>query len=288
MSDTSKRSRQHRRVRSCFSGSGVGTASEADAVGSLTLRKVFVGGIAWQTSSHSLHAHFAQYGEIVEAVVITDRVTGRSRGYGFVTFASPEAAQRATADANPIVDGRRANCILAALGQSVTASGNAHHTSPGASQSSQERPSVPPDDLGSPAKKASLSSESKQAYESGYAAALSHMQSLVRRQLQSLPKGSDADQVLTALLRQLQQQQQSPRSPITRSQHQHQHQHSQKHKQQPRQQTSPRQHHQQQQQQRRQEASHKRSHRRYASTQFGSSMPSVVPGRECSHLAYVR
>uniref|UniRef100_A0A2N9IUC3 RRM domain-containing protein n=1 Tax=Fagus sylvatica TaxID=28930 RepID=A0A2N9IUC3_FAGSY len=58
-----------------------------------------------------------QFGDILEAVVITDKNSGRSKGYGFVTFRDPEAARRACADPTPIIDGRRANCNLASLGR---------------------------------------------------------------------------------------------------------------------------------------------------------------------------
>ncbi|RZR87737.1 hypothetical protein BHM03_00015191 [Ensete ventricosum] len=60
--------------------------------------------------------YFEQFGEILEAVVITDKNTGRSKGYGFVTFREPEAAMRACIDPSPVIDGRRANCNLASLG----------------------------------------------------------------------------------------------------------------------------------------------------------------------------
>ncbi|XP_039138448.1 probable RNA-binding protein ARP1 [Dioscorea cayenensis subsp. rotundata] len=59
---------------------------------------------------------FAQFGEILEAVVITDKHTGRSKGYGFVTFKDADAATRACHDSTPVIDGRRANCNLASLG----------------------------------------------------------------------------------------------------------------------------------------------------------------------------
>jgi len=81
-----------------------------------TLTKVFVGGLAWQTKSETLHKHFSQYGDILEAVVIMDKTTGRSKGFGFVTFSDKEAAEKATANPNPMIDNRRANCNLAALG----------------------------------------------------------------------------------------------------------------------------------------------------------------------------
>lgn len=86
-------------------------------VGDTTYTKVFVGGLAWETKSESLRSYFEQFGDIIEAVVITDKHTGRSKGYGFVTFHDPEAAWRACANPNPIIDGRRANCNLASLGR---------------------------------------------------------------------------------------------------------------------------------------------------------------------------
>lgn len=53
-------------------------------VGDTTYTKIFVGGLAWETKRDSLKRYFDQFGEILEAVVITDRITGRSKGYGFV------------------------------------------------------------------------------------------------------------------------------------------------------------------------------------------------------------
>jgi hypothetical protein len=58
--------------------------------GDTTFTKLFVGGLAWETRSEGLRSHFEVYGDILEAVVITDRATGRSKGYGFVsTLPSP-------------------------------------------------------------------------------------------------------------------------------------------------------------------------------------------------------
>lgn len=54
--------------------------------------KLFVGSLPWSTDSDSLKALFAQYGEITEAVVIMDRNSGRSKGFGFVTLAKEEDA----------------------------------------------------------------------------------------------------------------------------------------------------------------------------------------------------
>ncbi|KAK3852927.1 hypothetical protein Pcinc_040501 [Petrolisthes cinctipes] len=48
-----------------------------------TFTKIFVGGLPYHTTDKSLREHFEVYGEIEEAVVITDRQTSKSRGYGF-------------------------------------------------------------------------------------------------------------------------------------------------------------------------------------------------------------
>jgi len=54
--------------------------------GDTTYTKVFVGGLAWETQSETMRRYFEQFGEILEAVVITDKNTGRSKGYGFVSI----------------------------------------------------------------------------------------------------------------------------------------------------------------------------------------------------------
>lgn len=54
--------------------------------GDTTYTKVFVGGLAWETQSETMRRYFDQFGEILEAVVITDKNTGRSKGYGFVSI----------------------------------------------------------------------------------------------------------------------------------------------------------------------------------------------------------
>eukprot|EP01121_Diplochlamys_sp_Union-15-3_P004037 TRINITY_DN1400_c0_g1_i1.p1 TRINITY_DN1400_c0_g1~~TRINITY_DN1400_c0_g1_i1.p1 ORF type:complete len:224 (-),score=53.34 TRINITY_DN1400_c0_g1_i1:26-625(-) len=75
--------------------------------------KVFVGGLGYQTTPQSLQLHFSQHGEIEEVKLIMDKQTGRSKGFGFVTFTAPEAALRAVANPFPIIDGKQANCNLA-------------------------------------------------------------------------------------------------------------------------------------------------------------------------------
>jgi cold-inducible RNA-binding protein len=60
--------------------------------------KLFVGGLSWNTNDETLRDGFAQHGNVVDAKVVTDRDTGRSRGFGFVTMsdsAGTETAMRA-------------------------------------------------------------------------------------------------------------------------------------------------------------------------------------------------
>lgn len=85
--------------------------------GDTTYTKVFVGGLAWETPTDIMRRYFEQFGEILEAVIITDKNTGKSKGYGFVTYRDPESARRACENPNPVIDGRRANCNIASLGR---------------------------------------------------------------------------------------------------------------------------------------------------------------------------
>ena len=58
-------------------------------------KKLFVGNLPWSMSGESLRELFSQFGEVTEAVIISDRMTGRSKGFGFVTFTTEEAASAA-------------------------------------------------------------------------------------------------------------------------------------------------------------------------------------------------
>jgi len=69
--------------------------------------KLFVGGLAWATNEESLKTHFGTYGDVTDAKVISDRETGRSRGFGFVTFAEADSATQALENLNGSeLDGR--------------------------------------------------------------------------------------------------------------------------------------------------------------------------------------
>ncbi|HEU5321693.1 MAG TPA: RNA-binding protein [Methylomirabilota bacterium] len=69
--------------------------------------KLFVGGLSFSTSSERLREAFAAAGTVESASVVTDRDTGRSRGFGFVEMATPEEAEQAISKLNGTsLDGR--------------------------------------------------------------------------------------------------------------------------------------------------------------------------------------
>ncbi|HLU31631.1 MAG TPA: RNA-binding protein [Acidimicrobiia bacterium] len=75
---------------------------------------IYVGNLAFETTSADLETLFAPHGEVAKAQVITDRDTGRSRGFGFVEMAESSAAQEAISALNGHnVDGRSLTVNLA-------------------------------------------------------------------------------------------------------------------------------------------------------------------------------
>jgi len=70
--------------------------------------KVYVGNLPFSVDSAKLKELFSSYGEIEEATVIQDKYSGRSKGFGFVTFKDDEAAKKAISEMNEKeVDGRK-------------------------------------------------------------------------------------------------------------------------------------------------------------------------------------
>ncbi|XP_047332779.1 probable RNA-binding protein ARP1 [Impatiens glandulifera] len=134
-------------------GGGVAGGHDHDQFGDTTLTKVFVGGLAWETPRELLWDYFQKFGDILEAVIISDKLTGRSKGYGFVTFKEPESAKKACEDATPTINGRRANCNLASLGarrprsSAVTATSHHHNHQ---QQIQQTGPNPKPNGVGGP------------------------------------------------------------------------------------------------------------------------------------------
>ncbi len=59
------------------------------------MKKLYVGGIAYATTDKGLQDAFSKAGEVASAVIITDKMTGRSKGFGFVEMATEEGAQAA-------------------------------------------------------------------------------------------------------------------------------------------------------------------------------------------------
>ena len=58
-------------------------------------KKLYVGNLPYTINSDQLGTVFAEYGQVVDAVVITDKMSGRSKGFGFVEFADEESAKKA-------------------------------------------------------------------------------------------------------------------------------------------------------------------------------------------------
>jgi RNA recognition motif-containing protein len=65
---------------------------------------LFVRGLSWDTTDDQLRAAFSAYGEIEDAAVVTDRVTGRNKGYGFVVFKDMDDAYAALVEPEKDID----------------------------------------------------------------------------------------------------------------------------------------------------------------------------------------
>lgn len=71
-------------------------------------KRLFVGSIAWGTTDATLKAHFEQAGQVESAAVIMDKMSGRSKGFGFVEMASDADAEAAVTKLNGSeLDGRK-------------------------------------------------------------------------------------------------------------------------------------------------------------------------------------
>lgn len=64
------------------------------------MSKIYIGGLPYSTSEDELREFFSAHGSITDTVVIRDRETGRSRGFGFVTFSSAAEAEAACSEKN--------------------------------------------------------------------------------------------------------------------------------------------------------------------------------------------
>ncbi|KAL7249662.1 hypothetical protein ACSBR1_011782 [Camellia fascicularis] len=79
-------------------------------------RKLFIRGLGWDTTTEKLRSLFSGYGDLEEAVVILDKATGKSKGYGFVTFKHVDGALLALKEPSKKIDGRMTVTQLASAG----------------------------------------------------------------------------------------------------------------------------------------------------------------------------
>ena len=76
--------------------------------------KIYVGNLSYSVTDNDLRRLFEQHGEVTDVKVVTDRETGRSKGFGFVTFETAEAAKAAIEGQNGVeFDGRRMSVDVA-------------------------------------------------------------------------------------------------------------------------------------------------------------------------------
>lgn len=78
------------------------------------MKKLFVGSLAWATTDDSLKAFFSQVGQVESARVVFDKMSNRSKGFGFVEFSTEEEAKKAVDELNgKELDGRAINIDFA-------------------------------------------------------------------------------------------------------------------------------------------------------------------------------
>jgi RNA-binding protein Musashi len=61
---------------------------------STSSRKIFIGGLSYATDDEKLRSYFARYGQVLDAVVMKDPVSRRSRGFGFITYSDIESLEK--------------------------------------------------------------------------------------------------------------------------------------------------------------------------------------------------
>ncbi|KAK9879174.1 hypothetical protein WA026_004024 [Henosepilachna vigintioctopunctata] len=82
-------------------------SGSADAPGRDDDRKLFVGGLSWETSDKELRDHFGQYGEIESINVKTDPNTGRSRGFAFIVYKSADSIDKVSAAGDHVINNKK-------------------------------------------------------------------------------------------------------------------------------------------------------------------------------------
>ncbi|KAK6144117.1 hypothetical protein DH2020_020937 [Rehmannia glutinosa] len=79
-------------------------------------RKIFVHGLGWEATAETITSAFGKYGEIEDCKVVKDKVTGKSKGYGFILFKHRGGARRALKEPQKLIEGRMTSCQLASAG----------------------------------------------------------------------------------------------------------------------------------------------------------------------------
>ncbi|KAG8223392.1 hypothetical protein J437_LFUL002637 [Ladona fulva] len=82
-------------------------SGSAEAPGRDDDRKLFVGGLSWETTDKELREHFSKHGEIESINVKTDPNTGRSRGFAFIVFSSAEAIDKVLSAGDHIINNKK-------------------------------------------------------------------------------------------------------------------------------------------------------------------------------------
>ncbi|MEE6487591.1 hypothetical protein FKM82_014950 [Ascaphus truei] len=77
-----------------------------NSLGGDEIGKLFVGGLDWSTTQETLRSYFSQYGEVVDCVIMKDKTTNQSRGFGFVKFKDPNCVGTVLASKPHTLDGR--------------------------------------------------------------------------------------------------------------------------------------------------------------------------------------
>jgi len=70
-------------------------------------RKLFIGGLSYKTTKEALHKYYEHWGELVDSVVMQDKMTAKSRGFGFVTYRYGDALEKAMSDRPHEIDGKQ-------------------------------------------------------------------------------------------------------------------------------------------------------------------------------------
>lgn len=91
----------------CTGGDGPTDSGSAEAPGRDDDRKLFVGGLSWETTDKELREHFHAYGEIESINVKTDPNTGRSRGFAFIVFSQADSIDKVLSAGDHIINNKK-------------------------------------------------------------------------------------------------------------------------------------------------------------------------------------